>query len=270
MEMKEGGRGTLPGSTSTASSRREASYLEMRIPVTITSRKSSGPRTRTKFTSSSRFIPEKHHSPAQKRRQPIGTISTCCQIPWHPGDSGQIRVSRSELRYLSTRERRLWTLPEESQIHDDTLSFQKGGTRLEAGSSTTTGQKISRPPKLPKKIATCTGSLGQAQPMSNARTHGSEENPISPGIKLVEKPPGLLDPRLAIPQMMKGGTLSALSTTPRLIIRGNAKLSARDQPNRWHTTKSHDEQAETETFQQGDEVLRQDRVHELSKNKGKT
>ncbi|KAF2573028.1 hypothetical protein F2Q70_00005560 [Brassica cretica] len=60
-------------------------------PVIITPRKSSGPRTHTNFTSSSRFIPEKHHSPAQKRRHPIGVISTCCQIPWHPGVSGQIR-----------------------------------------------------------------------------------------------------------------------------------------------------------------------------------
>ncbi|KAF3521672.1 hypothetical protein F2Q69_00048435 [Brassica cretica] len=230
-------------------SRREASYLERWIPVTITSRKSSGPRTRTKFTSSSRFIPEKHHSPAQKMRQPIGTISTCCQIPWHPGDSGQIRVSRSDQPEKDDCGPR----PRSPKSMMTPWSFQKGGTRLEAGPSTIPGQKISRPPKLPKKIATSTGSLGQAQPMSNARTNGSEKNPISPGIKLVEKPPGLLDPRLAIPQMMKGGTLSALSTTPRLIIRGNAKLSARDQPNRWHTTKSYDEQAETETFQQGDE-----------------
>ncbi|KAF2576353.1 hypothetical protein F2Q70_00003056 [Brassica cretica] len=65
---------------------------------------------------------------------------------------------------------------------------------------------------------------------------------------------------------MKGG--SSLSTTPRLIIQGNAKLSAWDQPNRWHTARSHDEQAETGISQQGDEVLRQERVHELSKSKG--
>ncbi|KAF2591733.1 hypothetical protein F2Q70_00038633 [Brassica cretica] len=124
-----------------------------------------------------------------------------------------------------------------------------GGTRLEAGSSTVPGQKISRPPKVPMKLATRTGSLGKAQPTSNARTHGSEGNPISSGRKLVEKSPGVLDPRLAIPQTMRGGTLSTLSTTLRLLIRGNAELSAWDQPNRWHTTKRHDEQAETETSQ---------------------
>ncbi|KAF3566430.1 hypothetical protein DY000_02015476 [Brassica cretica] len=147
-------------------------------------------------------------------------------------------------------------------------SFQKGGTRLEAGSSMTPGQKISKPPKVPKKIAISIGSLGQVQPTSNAKTPRSEENPIIPGRKLVEKTLGVFDPRWTIPQTMKGGTLSTLSTTPRLIIRGIVELSVRDQPNRWHMPRSHDEQAETGISQLGDEVLRQDRVHELSKSKG--
>ncbi|KAF3564065.1 hypothetical protein DY000_02017315 [Brassica cretica] len=229
-------------------SRREASYLERRIPVMITPRKSSGPRTRTKFMNSSRFIPEKHHSPAQKRRQPIGAISTCCQIPWHPGDSGQIRSIKKRVEIprfphkgqfgrpifcvhsKGVRPQKKFEVLSQPEKDDcgsrlrspksmmTSWSFQKGGTRLEAGSSTKPGQKISRPPKVPKKMATSTGSLGQAQPTSNAKTHGSEENPISPGRKLVEKPPRVLNPRLAIPQTMEGGTLSALSTTPRLII----------------------------------------------------
>ncbi|KAF3502597.1 hypothetical protein F2Q69_00042807 [Brassica cretica] len=128
-------------------------------------------------------------------------------------------------------------------------------------------QKISKPPKVPKKIAISIGSLGQVQPTSNAKTHRSEENPISPGRKLVDKPLGVFDPRLTIPQTMKGGTLSTLSTTPRLLIRGIVELSVRDQPNRWHMPRSYDEQAETGISQLGDEVLRQDKLHELSKSK---
>ncbi|KAF3502604.1 hypothetical protein F2Q69_00042808 [Brassica cretica] len=45
-------------------------------------------RIRAKLVSSSRFGPEKHHSPVQRGRRPADIISTCCQIPRHPGKSG--------------------------------------------------------------------------------------------------------------------------------------------------------------------------------------
>ncbi|KAF2600064.1 hypothetical protein F2Q68_00010849 [Brassica cretica] len=248
----------------------EASYLENRIPATITPRKSSWSRIRAKLISSSRFGLEKLHCPAQRGRRSAGVISTCCQIPRHPENSGQIRKIRPQKAFEvlnqpggddrgpSPRNPKSPTTPQ---------PFQRRGTHLKAGSSMKPGQKISKPPQGPEEIAISIRSLGQAQPTSNARTHRSEENPISPGRKLVKKPLGVFDPRRTIPQTMKGGTLSTLSTTPRPIIRGNAELLDRDQPNRWHTTKSHDEQAETETSQQGDKVLRQNIVHELSKSK---
>ncbi|KAG2270966.1 hypothetical protein Bca52824_065521 [Brassica carinata] len=212
-------------------------------------------------------------------------MDPAAKIPRHPENSGQIRSTKKhdEIPHFpckGPRERPIFCVHSEGirpQKAFEVLNqpggddrrpslrnpkspttpwpFQRRGTRLEVGSSMTPGQKISKAPKVPKKIAISIGSLGQGQPMSNARTHRSEENPIRPGRKLVEKPLGVFDPRRTIPQTMKGGTLSTLSTTPRLIIRGNPKLSARDQPNRWHTTRSHDEQAETGISQQGDEFL---------------
>ncbi|KAF3543884.1 hypothetical protein DY000_02008135 [Brassica cretica] len=225
----------------------EASYLENRIPATITPRKSSGSRIHVKLISSSRYLGTPENSgqirstkkqdeiPHFPRKGPLGRPIFCVH-------SEEIRPQKAfevlnqpggDDRGSSPRNPKSLTTPR---------PFQRRGTHLKSGSSMRQGRRSLNPPR-------------------------SEENPISPGRKLVEKPPGVLDPRLAIPQTMEGGTLSALCTTPRLIIRGNAELSARDQPNRWHTTKSHDEQAETETSQQGDEVLRQDRVHELSKSK---
>ena len=253
----------------------KASYLENRIPATITPRKSSGSRIHAKLISSSSFGPEKLHSPARRGRRSAGVISTCCQMPWHPENSGLVRNTKKQdeiphfpckgplgrpifcVHSGGIRPQKAFKVlnqpggddrrpsPRNPKSPTTPWPFQRRGTHLEAGSSMTPGQKISKAPKVPKKIAISIGSLGQAQPTSNARTHSSEENPISPGRKLVEKPLGLFDPRRTIPQAMKGRTLSTLSTTPRLIIRGNTDLSARDQPNRWHTTRSHDEQAET-------------------------
>ena len=83
------------------------------------------------------------------------------------------------------------------------------------------------------------------------------------------------------PQTMKRGTLYALITTPRLITQGNAELSAlepdqkesttrpRDQSSCLDITTSHDKQAETGTFQQGDEVLGEEITYKLPENKGK-
>ncbi|KAF2560963.1 hypothetical protein F2Q70_00017876 [Brassica cretica] len=245
----------------------KASYLENRIPATITPRKSSGSRIRAKLISSSRFGPEKLHSPAQRGRRSAGVISTCCQIPRHPKNSDQIRRTKKQdqiphfprkgplgrpifcVHSEEIRPQKAFEVlnqpggddrrpsPRNPKSPTTPRPFQRRGTHHEAGSSMPPGQKISKPPKVPKKIAISIGSLGQAQHTSNARTHRSEENPISPERKLVEKPLGVFDPRRIIPQTMKRGTLSTLSPTPRLIIRGNAELSAQDQPNRWHTNQ---------------------------------
>ncbi|KAG5373831.1 hypothetical protein IGI04_042846, partial [Brassica rapa subsp. trilocularis] len=199
-------------------------------------------------------------------RRSAGVISRCCQIPRYPENFGQIRSTkkRDEIPHFprkgplgrpifcvyseGIRPQKAFEVLNQPGGDDRRPSpwnpksptkpwpFQRRSTHLEAGSSMTPGQKISKAPKVPKKIAISIGSLGQAQPTSNARTHRSEENPISPGRKLVEKPLG---------------------------------LSARNQPNRWHTTRSHDEQAEMGISHQGDEILRQDIVHELSKAKVK-
>ena len=76
--------------------RYEASYLENRILATITPRKSSGSRIRAKLISSSRFGPEELHSPARRGRRSACVISTCCQIPRHPENSGQIRSTKRQ------------------------------------------------------------------------------------------------------------------------------------------------------------------------------
>ena len=152
---------------------------------------------------------------------------------------------------------------------------------LEAESPMTPGQKISRFPKVPKKIVTSMESLGQAQSESDTRTSVSGENQKSPGGKPIKKPYGVLGPRRTTPQTMKRGTLYALITTPRLITQGNAELSAlgpdqkesttrpRDQSSCLDITTSHDKQAETGTFQQGDEVLGEEITYKLPENKGK-
>ena len=79
--------------------RYEASYLENRISAMITprkSRKSSGSRICAKLISSSRFGPEKLHSPARRGRRSTGVISTCCQMPWHPENSGPVRNTKKQ------------------------------------------------------------------------------------------------------------------------------------------------------------------------------
>ncbi|KAL0655088.1 hypothetical protein Bca4012_075672 [Brassica carinata] len=211
--------------------------MENLFPAMITPRKSSGSRIRAKLISSSKFGPEKHHSPARRGRRSAGVISTCCQIPRHPEISGQIRSTKKQeqiphfprkgplgrqifcvhsegirpqkafkvLNQLGGDDRR--PSPRNPKSPTTPWPLQRRGTHLEVGSSKTSGQKISKPPpppKVPKKTAISIGSLGQAQPTSNARTHRSEENPISSRRKLVEKPLGVFDPRRTIPQTMKG------------------------------------------------------------------
>ncbi|KAL0758616.1 hypothetical protein Bca101_074766 [Brassica carinata] len=188
------------------------------FPATITPRKSSGSRIRAKLISSSKFGPEKHHSPARRGRRSAGVISTCCQIPRHPENSGQIRSTKKQdqiphflrkgplgrqifcvhsegirpqkafevLNQLGGDDRR--PSPRNPKSPTTPWPLQRRGTHLE----------------VPKKTAISIGSLGQAQPTSNARTHRSEENPISSRRKLVEKPLGVFDPRRTIPQTMKG------------------------------------------------------------------
>uniref|UniRef100_M4FA26 Uncharacterized protein n=1 Tax=Brassica campestris TaxID=3711 RepID=M4FA26_BRACM len=180
--------------------RYKASYLENRIPATITPRKSSGSRIRDKLIRSSRFGPEKCHSPARKGRWSACVISICCQIPRHPKNSGQIRSTKKqdEIPHFPRKGplgRPIFCVHSEGIRPQKTLEvlnqpggddhrpsprnpkspttpwpFKRRGTHLEAGSSMTPGQKISKPQKT-----------------------------------------------------MKGGTLSTLSTTPRLIIRENVE-----------------------------------------------
>ena len=61
--------------------RYEASYLENRIPMTITPRKSSGLRICAKLISSSRFGQEKLHSPARSGRRSAGVILISLKLP---------------------------------------------------------------------------------------------------------------------------------------------------------------------------------------------
>ncbi|KAF3561303.1 hypothetical protein DY000_02017259 [Brassica cretica] len=215
----------------------KASYLENRIPATITPRKSSGSRIRAKLISSSRFGPEKLHSPAQRGRRSAGVISTCCQIPRHPKNSDQIRRTKKQdqiphfprkgplgrpifcVHSEEIRPQKAFEVlnqpggddrrpsPRNPKYPTTPRPFQRRGTHHEAGSSMPPGQKISKPPKVPKKIAI---------------SSSSEETP---------------------------------SCQPKT------------NPTDGTRTRGHDEQAETGISQQGDEVLRLDRVHELSKSK---
>ncbi|KAL0655087.1 hypothetical protein Bca4012_075671 [Brassica carinata] len=161
--------------------RYEASYLENMFPATITPRKSSGSRIRAKLISSSKFGPEKHHSPARRGRRSAGVISTCCQIPRHPENSGQIRSTKKQdqiphflrkgplgrqifcvhsegirpqkafevLNQLGGDDRR--PSPRNPKSPTTPWPLQRRGTHLEVGSSMTSGQKISKPPPPPPK-----------------------------------------------------------------------------------------------------------------------
>ncbi|WZZ77932.1 hypothetical protein YC2023_098504 [Brassica napus] len=152
--------------------RYEASYLENRIPATITPRKSLGSRICAKLISSSRFGPEKLHSPARRGRRSAGVISTCCQIPRHLENSGQIRSTKKQdeiphfprkgplgrpifcVHSEGIRPQKAFEVlnqpggddrrpsPRNPKSPTTPWPFQRRGTRLEAGSSMTPGQDL--------------------------------------------------------------------------------------------------------------------------------